>query len=147
VTGERKRPTLLLPLLALPRPAADDQLVGSAAEWATRITEAQETCLMLDDRGRVVALSTGCALMLDLDPVAALGKALRDLVVLVDFSATGLPVDDPEAQLPPLKALRSGTMARALIRLRLAREVLTTYDVVGVPLAGGVGALGFFSEV
>lgn len=142
-----RRPTLLLPLLALPRPPGDTALSGSLAEWARRITEAQETCVLLDARGRVVALSTGCALALNLDPVLALGKALRDLVVLVDFSATGLPVDDPEVQLPPLKALRSATMARGLVRLRLAREVLTTYDVVGVPLAGGAGALGFFSEV
>lgn len=146
MSDPRRRPTLLLPLLALPR-TPDTPLVGSVAEWAKRITEAQETCLLLDDRGRVVALSAGCALSLNLDPRTAHGKPLRELVALVDFSATGLPVEDPELQLPPLKALRSATMARGLVRLRLGREVVTTYDVVGVPLAGGVGALGFFSEV
>jgi hypothetical protein len=147
VSAPKKRASLLLPLLALPRASGEDRLQGSVGEWARRITEAQETCLLLDDRGRVVALSTGCALALNLDPVLALGRPLRELVCLVDFSATGVPVEDPEIQLPPLKALRSQAMARGLVRLRLGPSVLTTYDVVGVPLAGGVGALGFFSEV
>ena len=147
MSDDLKRPTLLLPLLARPRTAADDRLDVSAAAWAERVTQAQESCLQLDDRGRVVAISSGCAMALNLDATAAIGRALRDLVVLVDFTATGVPVDDPELQLPPLKALRSGSLARGLVRLRLGREVLTTYDVVGVPLAGGVGALGFFAEV
>lgn len=138
---------LRLPLLALPREPAEEGYAGSVGEWVKRVTEAQETCLLLDDRGRVVALSRGCALVLDVAPEAAIGKALRDLVVLVDFSATGVPVEDPELHLPPLKALRSATMARGLVRLRVAPEVFPTYDVVGVPLAGGVGALGFFAEV
>jgi len=140
--------TLLLPLTHLhPRQSADDALEGGVAAWTRRVSEAQETCLVLNERGRVVALSTGCALSLNLDPTTCIGKPLLDLVVLVDFSQTGVPVDDPDVQLPPLKALRSGSLARGLIRLRLGRGVLVTYDVVGVPLAGGAGALGFFSEV
>lgn len=139
---------LLLPLRELrPRQAGDDALTGSVLEWAQRVTQAQETCLLLNDRGRVVALSTGCALSLNLDAQTALGKPLLDLVALVDFSATGVPVDDADVQLPPLKALRNNSLARGLVRLRLGRGVLVTYDVVGVPLAGGAGALAFFSEV
>jgi hypothetical protein len=138
--------TLLLPLLRLqPRQAGDD-LIGGVA-WAQRVTEAQEIALLVDERGRVVALSTGAALALNLDPATALGRLLLDLIVLVDFSATGVPVEDADVQLPPLKALRSRTMARGLVRLRLARGVLVTYDCVGVPLAGGDGALAFFAEV
>ena len=140
--------TLLLPLMPLqPRGPGEDVLQGSVSAWSQRVEEAQETCLVLDSRGRVVAVSRGCALSLNLDPATALGKPLLDLVVLVDFSQTGVPVEDPDQQLPPLKALRSGSLARGLVRLRLARGVLATYDVVGVPLAAGQGALGFFSEV
>ena len=140
--------TLLLPLLRLhPRHAPDDQLAGGVAAWAERVTEAQETALLLNERGRVVAISTGAALALNLDPTTCIGKPLLDLVVVVDFTATGVPVEDPDVQLPPLKALRSRTMARGLVRLRLGRGVLVTYDCVGVPLAGGDGALAFFAEV
>jgi hypothetical protein len=143
-----ERTTLYLPLHQLqPRQSGDDVLTGGIASWAERVTEAQETALLLNERGRVVAISTGAALALNLDVTTCLGKALLDLVVVVDFSATGVPVDDPDVQLPPLKALRSQTMARGLVRLRLGRGVLTTYDCVGVPLAGGAGALAFFAEV
>ena len=95
----------------------------------------------------VVAICTGAALALNLDVNSCLGKPLLDLVLVVDFSATGVPIEDPDVQLPPLKALRSHTMARGLVRLRLGRGVLVTYDCVGVPLAGGDGALAFFAEV
>lgn len=151
MTTPEKGPSLLLPLLALPRePQAQEsveQYAGSVGEWAKRVTEAQETCLLLDDLGHVVALSRGCALLLDRGTADAIGQPLRDLVTVVDFTSTGVPVDDPETHLPPLKALRSAAMARGLVRLRLAPDVVVTYDVVGVPLAGSVGALGFFGEV
>ncbi len=140
--------SLFLPLQELqPRPAPDDELVGGIAAWAERVTEAQETAVLLNERGRVVAVSTGAALALNLDPTTCLGKPLLELVVLVDFSETGVPVDDADVQLPPLKALRSHTMARGLIRLRLPGGVLVTYDCVGVPLGGETGALAFFAEV
>lgn len=146
--SSRERTTLYLPLHELqPRQPDDDVLAGGIAAWADRVTEAQETALLLNERGRVVAISTGAALALNLDLSSCVGKPLLDLVVVVDFSATGVPVDDPDVQLPPLKALRSLTMARGLVRLRLGRGVLTTYDCVGVPLAGGAGALAFFAEV
>lgn len=147
MTVPQKRASLLMPLHALQPRQPDDVLQGSVAEWASQITRAQETALVINDRGRVVALSTGCALALNLDVTTCIGKPLLDLVVLVDFSQAGVPVEDPDVQLPPLKALRSGSLARGLVRLRLGRGVLGTYDVVGVPLAGGRGALGFFSEV
>ena len=146
-----RRTRLVLPLLALPRSEEDLlvqlSLTRGVAAWAPRIREAEEACLLLDEHGRVVALSTGCALALTIDPVSGVGHPLVDLLEVVDFSATGVPVEDPADQLPPLKALRMGSLARALIRLRLGRTVTVTYDVVGVPLAGGAGALAFFTEV
>ncbi|HUR51016.1 MAG TPA: hypothetical protein VMZ11_02720 [Mycobacteriales bacterium] len=145
-TVNEERRLLLVPLLQ-PRPAADDTLSAGVAAWALRVNEAQETALLLNDRGRVIAISTGAALVLGLDPTGCLGRPLLELIVLVDFSASGLPVEDPEVQLPPLKALRSRSMARGLVRLRLGAGVLVTYDCVGVPLAGGDGALAFFAEV
>lgn len=147
MTQPEKGPSLLMPLHVLQPRQSDDGLHGSLAEWALHVTRAQETALVINDRGRVVAVSTGCALALNLDVTTCIGKPLLDLVVLVDFSQAGVPVEDPDVQLPPLKALRSGSLARGLVRLRLGRGVLSTYDVVGVPLAGGRGALGFFSEV
>jgi len=139
--------TLRLRISLQPRPAPDDELSVGVVAWTQRITEAQETALLINGRGRVVAISTGAALALSLDAANAIGKPLLELLTLVDFSATGVPVEDPDVQLPPLKALRSQSMARGLVRLRLQGGVLATYDCVGVPLAGGDGALAFFAEV
>ncbi len=91
-------------------------------------------------------MSAGCGRMLDLDPTATVGAPLLDVMVLVDFSATGVPITDAAPYAPPLRSLASGGMARGLVRLR-RRDRLRTYDVVGVPLAGGSGALAFLNEL
>lgn len=115
--------------------------------WVGRVREAAEDCLLVDAAGRVAAMSIGCGLMLNVDPAGTVGVLLLDLVVMVDFSAMGVPIQDPELQAPPLRVLKSGGMARGLVRLRRPSGVLMTYDVVAVPLAGRVGALAFLTEV
>ncbi|MGB8652541.1 MAG: hypothetical protein WCD35_17975 [Mycobacteriales bacterium] len=140
---------LVLPLRQLvPRTLHLDQPVGtSLAGWVAAVRSTSEACLVLDANGRVAAMSHACGKVLDVDPVQAVGSLLVDLVLMVDFSVAGVPLTDPEHQCPPLRALRTGGMARALVRLRLGPGRLVTYDAVGVPLAGGAGALGFLVEV
>lgn len=125
----------------------NDPTDAGFALWAARVREAAESCLLVDEQGRVAAMSIGCGVMLNIDPVETVGALLLDLIVMVDFSATGLPLPDPELQAPPLRALKSGGLARGLVRIRRRTGTLTTYDVVGVPLAGGLGALGFLTAV
>ncbi|MCW2601349.1 MAG: fold-4 domain protein [Frankiales bacterium] len=157
-------PTLVMPLLRLllseqalseeellPRPIPrllrlDVPVDAGLADWAVRTRAADEAALLVDEQGRVMAMSTGCGTLLGLDPLASVGALLLDLVVLVDFSATGVPLVEPELQTPPLRSLKSGTMARGLVRLQRA-DGHRTYDVVGIPLAGRVGALAFLTEV
>lgn len=140
--GSAPAPRLVPRLLHLDEPSD-----GGLAAWVTRVRESCESCLAVDSGGRVVSMSPACGRLLGVDPVRTIGVLLVDLVVLVDFTAVGLPLPDPAAQAPPLRALRSGALARGLLRLRLAEGSLRTYDVVGVPLAGGVGALAFLTEV
>lgn len=122
-------------------------LDAGLAAWAVQVRSASEACLLVDDQGRVAAMSIGCGLLLDAEPVRTVGSVLLDLIALVDFSAAAVPLHDPELQLPPLRALRSGGMARGLVRRRRSHGGLATYDVVGVPLAGGAGALAFLTEI
>ena len=149
---------LVMPLKVLAQPAAGPRLVprllqldepddAGLAAWVTRVREANETCLVVDAEGRVAAISAACGRLLDVDPVRGIGVRLLDLCVLVDFTEGAVPLPDPEQAAPPLRALRSGRLARGLVRLRDHEGGLSTYDVVGVPLAGGVGAVGFVSEV
>lgn len=117
------------------------------ASWARQVREAVEPSLVVDADGRIAAVSPGAAVLLGVDPAACTGVRLLDLVVMVDFTQTGVPLVDAEMSAPPLRALRSGRMSRGLVRLRLPRGTMPTYDVVGVPLAHGAGALAFFTEV
>jgi PAS domain-containing protein len=137
-TGPHAVPRLLH--LDLP---VDDGL----AAWAARVREAAEASLLIDDQARVVAMSAGCGALLGLDPSEAVGALLLDLILLVDFSATGIQLVEPELHAPPLRALKSGGMARALMRVRQQGVLLRTYDVVAVPLAGQAGAMAFLTEV
>ena len=110
--------------------------------WRARVRDADEACLLVDASGRVAAMSRSCSAALGFAPGATTGALLVDLVTMVDFTRAGLPVDDPEVQAPPLRSLASGRLTRGLVRLREGTAT-RTYDVVGVPLSGGVGALGF----
>lgn len=145
-------PQLVIPLLRLgqpptlvPRLLHLDPHEGLAG-WTLRVREAPEACLLLDDQARVVAMSPRCGELLGLDPLTAVGSLLADLLPLVDFSASGLPLPDAERHSPPLRALTSGALSRGLVRLR-RRDALHTYDVVGVPLSDGAGAIAFLTAV
>jgi hypothetical protein len=134
--------------LHFPRSVHLDNLPAEClASWARQVRDAVEPSLVIDAAGRVAALSPSAAVLLCVDPVAALGERLLDLLVLVDFTETGVPLLDPEMHAPPLRALRSGRLTRALVRLRLPLGSLATYDMVGVPLAHGAGAVAFLTEV
>lgn len=117
------------------------------ARWVDQVRGSDEACLAVDAAGRVVAMSPSCGALLELQPDGSVGALLLDLVYLVDFTQTGLPLVDAERSTPPLRALRSERLARGLVRLRLPMAGPATFDVVGVPLAAGVGALGFFTRV
>lgn len=142
------QPAPLSRVLALHRMVDLDQPPAtSLTAWCAQVREAHEPCLAVDADGRVVALSVSGAALLGAEIHACLGVRLLDLVVMVDFTATGVPLLDPEMCTPPLRALRSRRLTRGLVRLRLTDGRTPTFDVVGVPLADGSGALGYFTEV
>ena len=114
--------------------------------WTTRVREADEAVLVLDARGRIAGMSTSCAGLLRVDPGQVFGVLLVDMVTLVDFTAAALPLTEPERQVPPLRALSTGALARGLVRFTRNGRT-STHDVVGVPLARGAGALAFFTAV
>ncbi len=146
---------LLLPLRRLPLhpvPLLDRQVLrldptGGVGRWAATVRASEEACLLLDADGRVVALSAPAADLLDLRPDAATGALLAEQLSFVDFSLAALPTPEASGDIPPLRALRSGGLARGLVRRRRTSGALTTYDVVGVALAGRTGALAFLVEV
>lgn len=147
--------SLLMPLRALTptRPAfprtlrLDEPARGGVSQWAGRVRDADEPCLLIDAEGRVAAASRPCGELLSVEPLRIIGALLADLLEMIDFSAAGVPLADPARHAPPLRALSTGGMARGLVRLRPTSGPPVTYDVVGIPLAGGSGALAFFTIV
>ena len=125
----------------------DDRAAECLRSWKRQIREAAEAAFVLDADGRVVAMSRGAGALLSVDTTTCVGTRLLELVVLVDFTESGVALLDAQMTVPPLRALRSGRMSRGLVRLRLPEGTMPTYDVVGVPLAHGAGALAFLSEV
>jgi hypothetical protein len=114
--------------------------------WAVKVREAAEAMLLVDASGRLVALSPLGAKLLALDPAASVGAMLLDLVEVVDFTSAAVPVPDPDVQLPPLRAIVTGRLNRGLVRLRTGHG-LSSYDVVGIPLADAAGAVGFLATI
>ena len=121
-----------------PTPLLDD--------WSARVRDAAEAMLLLDAAGRLAAISASAGELLGLDPSAAVGAMLLDLVEVVDFSAGAVPVPDPDIQLAPLRALVTGRLHRGLVRLRTARGQ-RSFDVVGIPLADSAGAVAFVAPL
>ena len=149
--------SLVFPLHRLPEEPESSQPVArllhldahrhdGLQDWAAQVRDAAEACLLVDRDGRVAAMSGAAGDLLLLDAKASVGALLVDLVSLVDFTATGVPVDDPATALPPLRSLVQQRHQRSLVRTRSGHRT-TTYDMVGVPLHGGIGALGFLTAV
>lgn len=142
---------LLLPLTRLEPPAAprtlDLEPPPALARWASTVRTATEPALLLDDGGRVAAVSAAAGRLLGLD-ATAVGSLLTQLITVVDHTAAALPMPGGAEQLPCLRVLGGpGAMARALVRLRRhgGPGEVVALDAVGVAVEGG--ALAFFSEL
>ncbi|WP_246002714.1 hypothetical protein [Allorhizocola rhizosphaerae] len=121
--------------------------------WATAVSMAEESCLMLDAAGIIVAASGPCARLLCLgQPFELVGRHVldREVLFLIDFTAAGNELGESEReQIPPLLALTSGRLARGLLRVRNA-ESSRTLDAIASPLRRHdevVGSLTFFAIV
>jgi hypothetical protein len=108
---------------------------------------------VLDAGTTVIAVSPSAAALTGiLDPVAAQGRRLRDVMApLLDFTAAASPLEECEAdRIPPLLAISSGLMARGLIRVAAPGARPVTLDAISTPLADGlavVGSLTFFAKI
>lgn len=132
-------PSRHLDLVERPAPAV--------TAWCAQIRASREAAVLVEGTGRVAALSGEAARLWEVDSDAAVGVRLLDLLTVVDFTQSAAPLADAEMHVPPLRALFHGRLTRGLVRLRSQDGSLATYDAVGVPLDGGVGALGFLQPV
>lgn len=124
---------LLIPLVRLeaePSPCREEVL----APWCKLVEDSAEPCLVLDRAGVVIAAScTAADLLGEYGPDQVVGHHLLDVLDLVDFhgGTAGAVYAD---RIAPLLALSGDTLARGLIRVRLADGATRTLDVVSAPL-------------
>jgi PAS domain-containing protein len=142
-----------LSLSPLPQPAAEAEVTDPLERWAAPVSTAEESCLVLDASGIIVAASGPCARLLCLSqPFELVGRHVldREVLFLIDFTAAGNELGESEReQIPPLLALSSGRLARGLLRVRNA-EGSRTLDAIASPLRRHdevVGSLTFFAIV
>ncbi|HCT75018.1 MAG TPA: hypothetical protein DGT23_00185 [Micromonosporaceae bacterium] len=122
-------------------------------QWAAPIAAAEESCLVIDAEGIIVAASRPFARMFCLSqPSELTGRHVLDaeVLLLIDFTAAGNALGESERdQIPPLLALSSARLARGLMRVRNGEDS-RTLDAVATPLRQGgqvVGSLSFFAVV
>lgn len=123
-----------------------------STDWYAIVASIAEPCLLLDAHGLVGAVSSSFVSLFGLGSAEeVVGRGLlEDLLDLVDFTASAGRLGAAELErIPPLQSLRSGGLARGLIRVRVD-GVVRTIDAVTVPVRriGRVGgSLTFFAEV
>jgi PAS domain-containing protein len=141
-------------LVAEPPPAL--RVVHSApqqvTDWYQVVAAAAEPCLLLDSDGLIGAVSAAFLRLFRVaTPEEVLGRGLLDdLLDFVDFSADPSRLEGADLErIPPLQSLRSGGLARGLLRVRVGGTVRTV-DAVTTPVRtdGQVsGSLTFFATV
>ena len=125
---------------------------GSLELWGFVVAMASEPCVVLDSEGVVVAASPGCRQLLGIEPADAVGLRLADEVLrLLDFNAVSGELRGWEVDvIPPLLAIKSGGLARGLVRISDGAGGSRTVDAVSTPLKQGgevVGSLTFFNHI
>lgn len=130
-----------------------DGFLGSSLDlWSSTVALADEPCLLVDMNGVVVAASPGCGRLFGIDSQEASGRRLVDGVLrLLDFNVVSGELPDWEVdRIPPLFAIRTGGLARGLLRVPGPAYVPSTVDAISVPLRDAdavVGSLTFFALV
>ena len=136
------------------RTPSESEFVPSVERWKATVAAAAEPALVVDPAGTIVAVSPAATELLGLGrPSQVVGQSLLGGVIrLIDFTAGGGDLDEPELErIPPLLAIRSGRLARGLMRVQTVDEAAhLTVDAIATPLVAGnevVASLTFFSAV
>jgi PAS domain-containing protein len=144
---------LSLSPLAPAQSASEAGVADPLEQWAGSVATAEESCLVIDVEGIIVAASRACARMFcQSQPFELTGRHVldSDVLYLIDFTAAGSELSDPEREkIAPLLALSSGRLARGLLRVKNSAGS-RTLDAVATPVRRDgevVGSLSFFAVV
>ena len=116
------------------------------SRWIAAAAAAHDPCLVLDAEGRVLSISTSAAELLGCTDSGVIGRALLDVVDVVDFDS-GQSEPDYAARIAPLAVLATGSgLMRSLMRVRRRDGLRMTVDTASAPVHDATGATsGSFS--
>lgn len=129
-------------------PAASTPL----SHWLSTVTAAHDPCLLLDQAGRVLAMSTAAVALLGCGEGGVIGRSLLDVIDVVDFDS-GNSSPDYAARIAPVAVLASdgGGLMRSLLRVRQRDGARVTVDAAAAPLHDDrgrlVGSIAFLAPV
>jgi PAS domain-containing protein len=106
----------------------------SLHSWSQAVSTSADAALVLDPLGAVVAASGEASRLLGRPVADLLGRELHRAAGFVDFHASPRSLALDGSSLVPIQALRSDTLARGLMRVRLEDGRLITCDTVAAPL-------------
>jgi hypothetical protein len=136
------------------RTPMEAEFVSSIERWTSTVATAVEPCLVIGVTTTILAVSPSCSELLGLGkPADAINQPLLGNVLrLIDFTAGGSELDEPEIEkIPPLLAIRSKKLARGLMRVQTdGDQAHLTVDAIATPLLEAdqvVASLTFFSPV
>ena len=121
------------------------------ARWSATVAAAHDACLVLDAEANVLSLSAAAAELLGCADGRVVGRALLDVVHVVDFD-TGTARPDYASRIAPVAVLGQGHgLMRSLLRVRHADATTVTIDASSAPLhdAHGevMGSITFLARV
>jgi PAS domain-containing protein len=121
------------------------------ARWIATVAAAHDACLVLDPDAQIASISAAAAELLGCGDTAVVGRALLDVIELVDFE-TGGSRPDYAPRIAPVAVLAAGSgLMRSLIRLRRSDGGRLTIDASAAPIhdARGetVGSFTFLAPV
>jgi hypothetical protein len=135
------------------RTPSEAEFVTNVERWAITVATATEPCLVIDGASTILAISPSASDLLKLGkPADTVGQSLLGGVRLIDFTAGGGELDEPEVEkIPPLLAIRTGQLARGLMRVQMdPGDPHITVDAIATPLVEAdqvVASLTFFAAV
>lgn len=111
------------------------------SHWLTSVNAAQDPCVLLDQSGRVLAMSTAAITLLGCGDGGVVGRSLIDVLDVVDFDS-GTSSPDYAARIAPVAVLATGGgLMRSLLRVRQRDGTRLTVDAAAAPLHDDRGRL------